>query len=152
MTQIRNYIGQSLQIFRHELDLIELVVCRKPKKRTGICERRFTADIERPIATPEPEVIGLGVVYTYRPGMEVTAPAVQEVCGLFVIAETLEVGYVVRFIGGDVTAFIDAHDLSSNATGRNCLVGRCFVAHSRALIPISPETEEKFRRATDFHA
>jgi hypothetical protein len=102
----------TLQIFRHALDLGELVIRREPKKRARIFESRFAADIHRSITAPKPEIIFCGVVYAYRPRMNVAAPFVQKDRGFFVIAEGLKVGHVVRFVSGDVTLVIDTHSLA----------------------------------------
>lgn len=99
----------TLQIFRHTLDLDELVIWREPKKRARVFESRFAADIHRSITTPKPEIIFCGVVYAYRPRMNVAAPFVQKDRGFFVIAEGLKVGHVVRFVSGDVALVIDNH-------------------------------------------
>lgn len=57
-------------------------------------------------------MIALGVVYAYWPGMHIGSPSVHEGRGLLVIVEGLEMGYMMRFVGGEETTRGVAHDLA----------------------------------------
>src|ERR1700687_4482965 len=97
------------------------MVPRKAKNRARLFERRFAADIHRPISAPQPEPIAPRFVDTHRPGVHILAPAMQEACGAIVAVQFLDTRDMMRLVRRSIdTAFI-RHALRFRAsTIRSC--------------------------------
>ena len=85
------------------------MVARQAEDGARILQRGLAAYFESPVTAPQPEEIGLWVIDSNRPAMDVGGPTVQKISCLLITVEFRKIGDVMRLVGGDIVVFLAMH-------------------------------------------